>query len=137
MKQYKIIHHTADLRIKIFGSDIKDLFINSGYAYFDLVIEKRKRQLEISKEIKVEALDLQSLFVSWLNELIYLFTVKELVVTDFYIKEITFKLIKAKLKCLKLSPQDSIKREIKAATYHKLEISSTDKGSWAHVIFDV
>lgn len=140
MKSYKILNHTADLRIKIFGKGIEDLFINAGYTYFDLVVvvvDRKNRQSEIDKEITVVAPDLHSLFVSWLNELIYIFTVKELVATDFFITQMTTGSIKAQLRCLKLLSQDSIKREIKAATYHKLEILSTNKRYVAQVIFDV
>ena len=38
-KSYKLIDHTADFGMQVFGSDSKELFINAALALFDVITE--------------------------------------------------------------------------------------------------
>ena len=138
VKSYEIIEHTADIGIKVKGKDLKELFKNAAAAMFDLIAERKDTKAVSRKKIKVEedADDLEELFVNWLNELLSLSATKELIFPAFEIK----KLDKKNLKAIAMGENINkykVNREIKAATYHALEIKEAESGWQAQVIFDV
>ena len=138
MKDYKLIDHTADLGVKLEGGNLKELFKNAALAMFDIIAQKEKKVNSRREKIEIaqEANDLDELFINWLNELLSLSAIKDLIFDDFDIKKIDSKGIKAiawgqSLKNYKVNT------EIKAATYHDLKIEEK-QGKWqAEVIFDV
>ena len=52
VSNYEIIEHTADIGIKVKGSDLKELFKNTAVAMFDIMAEKQG--LETAKRQKLE-----------------------------------------------------------------------------------
>ena len=137
MKNYELIEHTADVGIRVKGKDLKELFTNAALAMFDIMSEKRA-QAGKTQEISInqQADNLDELFVNWLNELLSLSAVKELIFSDFEIA----RLDKNSLEAILIGSDIACHRintEIKAATYHELKIEQTDSGWQAEVIFDV
>ena len=138
VKSYEIIEHTADIGIKVKGRDLKELFKNAAAAMFDLIAERKDLRPVSCEKIKVEedAADLEELFINWLNELLSLSATKELIFPAFEIK----KLDKKNLKAIAMGENINkykVNREIKAATYHALEIKKSGSVWLAKVIFDV
>lgn len=138
MKNYELIEHTADIRIRVKGRDLRGLFKNSAFALFDILAEKQKTSLNNTKRITVKqkAESLEELFVNWLNELLSLSSVKELVFCGFQIKKLDENYLKAVVKGSAIENY-KMKSEIKAATYSGLKIERTKTGWEAEVIFDV
>ena len=102
MKKYETIDHTADLGIKVYGKDEKDLFANAGYAVFDLFAELKLVEIDCEKEIIVEGATWEDLMIEWLRELLYLSQGEEYIFKEFEIKEITCKSLKAIAKGTKI-----------------------------------
>ena len=105
---------------------------------FDLIAERKDLRPVSCEKIKVEedAADLEELFINWLNELLSLSATKELIFPAFEIK----KLDKKNLKAIAMGENINkykVNREIKAATYHALEIKKSGSVWLAKVIFDV
>ncbi len=139
MKNYRLIEHTADFGIKVEGKTQKDLFKNASSAMFDIISRKKEKAPTIKKEeikIILEADGLEELFISWLNELLSLSAAKKLIFFDFKIARLT----KNKLEAIvwgETTENYNLNMEIKAATYHELEIKK-EAATWqARVIFDV
>ena len=137
-KPYRLISHTADLGMEVWGKDLPDLFARAGRSFFDIMIEARGIGLRQERQMNVEAPDREALLVAWLGELLYLFETKRLVFSKFLIKD---------LKVQSLSVQawgepfntdkHKVKEIFKAVTYHQLRIWE-DKGVWrARIIFDL
>jgi len=136
-KAYELIEHTADIGIKVKAKDLKGLFSQSALAMFDIIAEEKSTNNKPQK-IKIEqsADDLESLFVNWLNELLSLSAVKELIFYDFQINKIDKNLLQAV--AVGRSVHDyKVNVEIKAATYHELKIEKLEDDWQAQVIFDV
>jgi len=138
VKSYEIIEHTADIGIKVKGRDLKELFKNAAAAMFDLIAERKDLRSVSRKKIKVEedADGLEELFVNWLNELLSLSATKELIFPAFKIKKLNEKSLKA-IAIGENINKYKVNREIKAATYHALEIKKSGSVWQAQVIFDV
>jgi SHS2 domain-containing protein len=138
LKNYELLEHTADIKIRVTAGDLKDLFINSAAAIFDIIAERNnpKATPQTKITLKQTADTLEELFINWLNELISLSAVKELIFTDFKIKKLDEHSLQAE------AIGESIKNykinsEIKAATYHELKLTKIDSGWQAEVILDV
>jgi SHS2 domain-containing protein len=137
-KTFDIIEHTADIGIIVHGSDMKELFANAALALFTLITEPERIEEKESYDIELTSLDMESLLVSWLNELLYVFEVEHMVFTRFDITSLSSTQLKARCYGEKLDlKRHTIKREVKAATYHMLSITSEHKWYKAQVIFDI
>jgi len=139
MKDYELIEHTADLGVRVSGSDLKQVFVNVAKAMFDIIAEPCKacNSLKLNKfEIRIEGEDQHELFIGWLNELLSLSEAKETIFEQFQINKLTQKQLEA-VACGYPRENYRIKTEMKAATYHQLKIQEIDSHWQAEVIFDV
>ena len=75
--KYRLINHTADFGIHVFGTDLKDLFTNAAFAMFDQITIFKDLQPEKELRIFVTGSDWPDLMINWLRELLYLWTGKE------------------------------------------------------------
>jgi len=140
-KPYELIEHTADIGIRVKAENLEGLFCESAKALFDIIAQIKspaRKYLSLTKKIRInqQAENTEELYINWLNELLSLASAKGLIFYDFKIKKITNNSIEAdvlgkKSSCYKVNV------EIKAATYHDLQIIE-NHGIWkAEVIFDV
>jgi SHS2 domain-containing protein len=137
-KPFEVIDHTADIGIVAFGADIKQVFANAALGLFNLMADLDDFKEDLQRELELSAEDVEVLLVEWLNELIYIFDVEHIIFKRFEIKELTSTQIKAKCSGEKIKlGEHKLKREIKAATYHMLQISKEDGGYKVQVIFDI
>jgi len=137
-EKYELIEHTADLGIRIKGKDLKCLFENAASSLFDIIAQSKIKEIPEKRifKIKQKAENLQELFINWLNELISLAFTKSIIFSDFEIKKITENSLEATVLALDMGNFE-LKKEVKAATYHDLKLSKTNRGWVAEVIFDV
>jgi SHS2 domain-containing protein len=141
MKEFEIIDHTADIGIVAYGKTKKEVFINAAKGMFEIIAgENRNLKENFYDKIKLEAKSLEDLLIAWLNELLYISEVKLVILNKFKIKELSDGQIKAEIGGTKINHLSvRIKREVKAVTYHRLEIKKDEEsGLWrAQVIFDI
>ena len=137
-KNYEFIEHTADVGIKVRGKDLRELFKNSALAMFDIIAEKQSPKVTRRQEIKIEqkADDLEELLVNWLNELLSLSAAQELIFLAFKITKLDKNILQAIAVGQNIADY-KVNSEIKAATYHELEIKENKSGWEAKIIFDV
>jgi SHS2 domain-containing protein len=136
--RYRSIDHTADLGAYIYGDTPEAIFVNAAHAMTAMMLERPPINADRRDVINLEGMDRPALLVEFLNELLYRFQVKGLAVTDVEIKRLTDTKIKADVGlALFDTGRQGLKTEIKAATYHQLEIIPREKGFRARVIFDV
>ena len=138
MKRYEQVPHTADLAARIYGKDLPGLFENAAYAMFDLIGDLKALETDETAKVKVEAGDTESLLISWLNELLYVSYVKQALFSEIHVLSLEEKELTAEIKGQKLKGcTKRLRTEIKAATYHDLEIQKTDEGYVVTVVFDI
>lgn len=137
---YEIIDHTADVGIRIEATTLEDLFRDAAEATFDLMIgTKRSYISSIEVPVSVDAPSVDQLMVRWLQELLYIFDTRRLVLSKFYIDEITESRLEGMVMGMKYdSTRHHQNMEIKAVTYHKLSVEQDPSGKWkAEIIFDI
>jgi len=144
MKTYEIINHTADIGLKVFGKNLEALFLNAAQAMFEIILEKTEKESLFKKQeskkflLNKQGSNLEEIFVFWLSELLYLFNSEGLIMNKADIHKLDSNCIQAEIIGRIFNTDlERIKTEIKAVTYHELEVKKTERGYEAKVIFDV
>jgi SHS2 domain-containing protein len=131
---FEEIDHTADLSIKIWGESIESLFLaalNGLYHIAGVAFEDKPKPG--IQHHHFEESDLESLLVSFLSELNYRMQFEYQ-----YIKIINFEIEQFSMNIhFQIFQVVEFQKEIKAVTFHNLEIVRTEHGYSAIVVFDV
>jgi len=134
LKKFEILEHKADLKIRVFGRDLKELFLNAMVGMFEEAGYESEGE-EIKREIKISSLDLPSLLVDFLSEVLYLCEVNREVYHKVLFKNLTEKELKG---ILIGKPLKRMGVHIKAVTYHDLDIHQKEDKTWqATILFDI
>ena len=132
--RYEQLEHTADLALRIYGRDLRELFVNAAHAMFSQLADIQSIQPALQEGVRVEGSDYESLLVNWLNELLYLHETQEQVYSEFDIHELTPQHLRATVYGEQSHDVFAI---IKAATYYDLAITKTAAGYTATIVLDV
>jgi len=137
-KDYVLLEHTADIGIRIRAHDLDQIFQRAALDMFDIIAERTVagNDAHIPMLITQEAEDKEELFVNWLNELLSLASAKEVIFTSFETVRCEEKILVMRA-CAETSSNFRFNVEIKAATYHQLQILQDNSELTAEVIFDV
>jgi SHS2 domain-containing protein len=135
MMGFEEVEHTADKALRIFGTNLADLFLNAAAGLTHMMVaDVSGISTEIEKSIELSAIDTESLLVEWLSELAYWAESEMLVFKEFRIQKATARHLQARIFGGKAA---LLEKHIKAVTYHNLEIIKTGKGLEATIVFDV
>jgi len=87
------------------------------------------------RDIEIDALDLDSVLVDFLSEVLYLSDVHDEAYLDAKIHNVSNKYIKATVHGVKVKGFEVV--EIKAVTYHEMKVEQVD-GVWqSNIVFDI
>ncbi len=135
---YKILEHTADLAIRIWGRDEKELFVNAAKAFFDVITDINTIRCKKTHFVKVEGADLEECFFNWLDELLFLFDAKGFIGREIEILNWQPFRLEAKIKGEKYDDKrHPLKAAIKAITYHNFKLQKEGELFVAEVLFDI
>jgi SHS2 domain-containing protein len=136
--KYRIIDHTADLGLHVFGADPSELFATAARAMFDIIVTPESVQAAQSLNLKVEGADWPDLMVNWLRELLYLWSGRGLLVHSVDILDIGAHRLTADVAVDTYDPaRHALGSEIKAVTYHQITVNRKLTGWEARIIFDI
>ena len=138
MKRFEVLDHTADIGLVVYGDDLRALFENAGEAFFHLITDLRKVKRRIERRVNIGGESLDRLMVDWLSELLYLHDVENLLFKGFKVDSVGEDGLKAMVKGEPFQEGvHLIKTEVKAVTYHQIEVRQKN-GLWrAQVILDL
>lgn len=138
MKDFEILDISSDVGIRAFGKDVQEAFINVAIGMYSLITPLDKIEKKETTDITIEDNSLESLLVSWLNELIFHFDTYGFIGKEIKPFHLRGGGIKATIWGEKFDPErHEGKLLIKAATYHKLMIEKVNGIYEIHVIFDI
>ena len=138
MGDYQLIDHTADFGLRVKGSDPADLFAKSGLAMFDVLTDISVLKGSKVQTVRVDGDGWSDLMVNWLRELLYLWAGEEKLVSSIEIVSLSETSLTAMVTYDNFLPEKHpIESEIKAVTYHQLQVSPVGDGWEAQIIFDV
>ncbi len=136
-KPFKILDHTADIAIQSRGKTLEDAFSNIALGMFSIISDVGSIKTKEKFNVVLKSDDIESLAVDWLNELLYLNQTKGLLFSNFDVKSVYDNSISALCFGEHIDKKRHvIKTEIKAATYHDIQINDKKIKS-IKVVFDV
>ena len=137
-ERYEQIDHTADMGIKAFGRSLEALFSNAAYALFDQMVDLSRVKSKTSVDVEVAAEGLEDLLVRWLSELLFQFETTLTLFGEFDILNIEEHRLVGRAFGEQYDPsRHKIYTEVKAVTYHQLEVRRVGDLWQAQVIFDI
>lgn len=134
MGGWQELEHTADLALHIWGDDLRDLFVSAAKGMFTMVATPSTTGETIVVPVSLAALDLESLLVDWLNELLYLHETRRVVFITYEFETLTPTELNA---VVQGRPVGKSLNYIKAATFHNLNVVASKAGHEVDVVFDV
>lgn len=135
MKKFKTLEHKADLKIRAFGDSKAELFLNILGGMTEFLKPETENQKIKNQKIKIKSVDLETLLVDFLNEILYQNQTDKTAYNRVIFRKFTDFEIEADLSGKKT---ERFGEDIKAATYHNLDIRQKKDGKWeATVLFDV
>lgn len=142
MHGHKFIEHTADIAVEVYAESIEELFEVSALAFKESISEIENYTNSIRRNISIEATTLEELLVNFLNELNFLVQTKKWLFTEMKSIIINFEDVDFKLESniigINISENSvTLKEEIKAVTYHQLEIIKVGDQYRTTIIFDI
>ena len=137
-KKFRLLDHTADLGVLVYGEDLEELFGNAGEAFFNIITDLQRVRESTERIIRVESPNLEDLMVRWLGELLYIHDVDGLLFKSFSIDELREGSLKARARGEAFEEgRHVIKAEIKAVTYHQIQVKKEKRRWSARIIFDL
>jgi len=138
LSPYRIFDHTADLGVEIYGRNEGELFCNAAVALFDIMTDISLVHVRGEWEVSAEGGDLEELLVNFLREILYMCSGEGLLLKEFVISEMDNFHVKGTARGEPfVHGRHCMNIEIKAITYHRVEIRKAS-GAWVgRVICDV
>ena len=141
MDGFKFISHTADIAVEVYAESIEKLFYAASEAWKSSVLEKTASDSPFEPHIELEAQTLEELLVEFLSELNFILFARKLVCSKINNLEIEKKstlYLKTALYFEDFNPsKHTLKAEIKAITFHQVDIEFDGKLYKTKLIFDI
>jgi protein archease len=138
---WTVLDHTADVGIEVHAATLDALFADAASALCDVItdVERIEARVEAACELTAEAPDL--LLVTWLEELLFRFDSEGVLYPCGEVRVAGAEgawTLAARLRGEAYDPRrHPLKVQVKAVTYHGLEVARDEQGWRARVIFDL
>ena len=134
--RYEELAHTADIGIRVRARSPAALFACAAEAMFKLtgaIVDEES--IATPRFVTVESLDVESLLVDWLNELLYQYEIQGEIYIHCRITSWEPTRLEAIIHgCRPIEPSVV---HIKAVTYHQLQLTEKEDGWTAEIFFDI
>jgi SHS2 domain-containing protein len=131
---YEEVEHTADWALRVQGVDLESFFNHAASGMLSLMGIRAAEAPVHTYALELEADELETLLVSFLEEILYRLESTSETTDGIKFEAIDTNSLNAVLTC---RPVLDIAKEIKAVTYHGLEINPSASGFEAVIVFDV
>lgn len=143
--KFEFFDVTADVGYRAYGNNLGNAFENAAIAMFEVITDTSAVKHLIEKQIELEAEDKYALFYDWLSELLFFHDAEYLVFSKFDVKiyskvdedrEIYYLVATALGE--EFDPLRHERRsEVKAVTYHMMDIKDENLNVMLQVILDI
>lgn len=133
---YKILEHTADVRLSVQGKSLGGLFSDAVLGMAQILLQEKPGGRQNAKiKIKIESPDVTALLIDFLNEVLTLSHEQKAIFYEVKFSKINEAILEAEIFGKKI---DAFNEDIKAVTYHEADVKKNEKGKWeTKLIFDI
>ena len=132
---YRELDHIADWAIEVWGQDLAALFEHAAVALFEMQGADMTVEPTVTVVASCQGMDLETLLVAWLNELLYLSEMNDALFTRFEVA-IDGDLEPTLTASVRGIPGRGHLAHVKAITYYHLTVEQGAEGWRATVTFD-
>jgi len=133
---YRFIDHPSDIGMEVQGTTLEELFVNAALGMLSIIAKPKRRTNLITKNLNMEEDSKEELLHTFLSEILWLVTTENLFPVTINFENIDEHSFLAHIKCMKLQ-KNQMECEVKAVTYHKLNITRKNTNYFTTLIFDV
>lgn len=136
---YQVVPHLADFRLKLSADSLPELFL-AGLKGMDTLLKSNLPyheigDLPITKRLELASLDISSLLIDFLSTILTLSYENKAIFCKVEFEEFKENLLKATVYGKVI---DKFDKDIKAVTYHEVEIQKNNEGKYETlVVFDI
>ncbi len=140
MKPFKVLPHTADLAIEVWGNTLEELFENSARGMFHLIYEKAPEAQghSFKKKFKTKNAipgDIEMLLNLFLTTLLKFHSEEKTYLHEIAVKKLTPRKV---IFCGEFyKTKENPAHEIKSVTFHGLKIEKENQHYKTMIVFDV
>jgi SHS2 domain-containing protein len=130
----------ADAAFEAGGRTLEELFRDSAMATFEVIADTKTVKPVLTREIMLENEAVDGLLIDWLSELVFLKDSESLLfsVFDVNIRKNDVYMLKGVARGEKIDREKHrIRSDVKAVTYHLLEVKKTGDIWVARVVLDI
>ncbi|MCI0453559.1 MAG: archease [Candidatus Dadabacteria bacterium] len=133
---YKILEHTADVRMIVQADSLDELFSDAVYGMMKIIEPKiGNNKKAIERMISLEAMDATALLIDFLNEVLLSTHLNREIYNEVIFKSLSERSLEAKLYGVIAL---SLGEDIKAVTYHEADVKKKEDGTWeTMLVFDI
>lgn len=133
----KLLEVEADVGFEVWSEDLASLFEEAALAMYEIMVDVSKVKPKEERSFSLESSDVSLLLHSWLSELLFITDVEGLVFSKFKVVIEGTKLNGRAWGELINPERHNPKTEIKAVTYHRLNVKREGSLWRATVILDI
>lgn len=140
MGSIEIFDHTADVGLKVRGSDLNDVFRTAAEGLFNYIVVNRDDvRVELHETLSLQAESPGELLASWLNELIYRLETEHRLYVEFNVNVAgDGRSLQAEIGGEPIDHDRHIlDHEVKAVTHHGLSLHRAGEEWVAELILDI
>jgi len=130
---YRELPHTADWELEVWAPDLATLLVEAARGMYHLSEATLVSQPRITRRIELTIIEPETLLIDFLSELLFLTESEGYGFDEFNLQFEHNRLI-ADVSGAKL---ETLSKEIKAVTYHNIDIRDTGSELKANIVFDV
>ncbi len=130
----------SDAAFEASGSTLEELFRDAAIAAFGVMADTKTIKPLLTREIVLENEDVDRLLIDWLSELVFLKDSESLLfsVFDINISKNDVYVLKGAAKGEKIDREKhNLRSDVKAVTYHMLDVRKTGDKWTARVVLDI
>lgn len=135
---YETFEHTADLGLRVASPTLQGVFVDAARGMFSMIVpELSTVECRVTVPVTLKADQIDFLLFDWLNELLFLFDARRLLLSEF---EVTIDEtgLTALVHGEAYDPvRHVLEHEVKAITYHGLILAEAESGWNAELIVDI
>ncbi|MDP3882051.1 MAG: archease [Nanoarchaeota archaeon] len=132
--KYEFLDHTADIKVKISGKDLTEVFENSVLALSEYLSSEKKIESKKVKVINVQGSDTSALLYNFIEEILYLID------SEGFAPARAKVILRGNNLQAEISGDTTLHyhlQQIKAPTYAEMEIKKDQEGWIAQFVLDV
>lgn len=130
----------ADAAFETVGGTLEELFRDAATATFEVMADTKTVEPVLTRKIRIENETVDGLLIDWLSELVFIKDSESLLfsVFDVNIRKNDIYVLKGAAKGEKIDRgKHKLRSDVKAVTYHMLDVKKTEDIWTARVVLDI